>query len=123
MNSWYSTLNKPALTPPDWVFAPVWTVLYATIAASIFIYYRSPEKRHVPLTTVVLAIHLTGNLVWTYLFFGLRSPGAALGDIIVLLGSLILIIEWFSKVNRLSGACARRTRLLCDPRPADRRAA
>ena len=41
MNPWYATLNKPPLTPPAWVFSPVWTVLYISIAVSIFLYYRS----------------------------------------------------------------------------------
>jgi benzodiazapine receptor len=104
MNSWYSTLNSPPLTPPNWIFSPVWTVLYVTIAVSIFTYYRSPSKQHVVLTTAVLSIHLLANFVWTYLFFGLQSPGAALADIIVLDLSLLFLIPWFWSANSFSGA-------------------
>lgn len=104
MNSWYSTLNRPPLTPPNWIFSPVWTVLYATIAVSVFSYYRSPSKPHVVLTTVLLSVHLLANFVWTYLFFGLRSPGVALADIIVLDVSLLLLIPLFWAAKPLSGA-------------------
>lgn len=104
MNPWYSTLNKPPLTPPTWVFSPVWAVLYVTIAISVFTYYRTSSKRHVVLTTTVLSIHLSANFIWTYLFFGLESPGAALADIIVLDVSLFFLIRLFWKARPFSGA-------------------
>ena len=104
MNTWYSTLNRPALTPPDWVFSPVWTVLYLMIAVSIVAYYRTPEKKHATLTTTVLAIHLAANFAWTYLFFGLKSPGVALIDIMVLDVSLLVLIPWFWQARPLAGA-------------------
>lgn len=104
MNSWYSTLNRPPLTPPGWVFSPVWTVLYITIAVSIFLYYRSPSRRNVILTTAVLSIHLLSNFAWTYLFFGLQSPGLALLDIAVLDVSLAFVIILFWRTRPSAGA-------------------
>lgn len=104
MNSWYSTLSRPPLTPPNWIFSPVWTVLYLMIAVSIFTYYKSSSKRHVILTTAVLVIHLSANAAWTYLFFWLQSPGLALIDIIVLDISLLFLIIWFWKARTFSGA-------------------
>jgi translocator protein len=103
MNTWYSTLVRPPLTPPDWIFSPAWTILYITIAISIVTYYRVPSKEHVVLTTLVLALHIASNLAWTYLFFGLQSPAAALADIALLDLSLVLIIIWFWKAHWFAG--------------------
>ena len=102
MTSWYSTLNRPALTPPGWVFSPVWTVLYITIAVAIIVYYGSGRKPHVWLTSAVLVAHLLANFVWTYLFFGLRSPAAALADIVFLDVSLVVLMTWFWKTNKVA---------------------
>ena len=104
MTEWYSKLNRPPLTPPNWVFSPVWTVLYITIAISIFLYYRSSPKSHVGWTSAVLAVHLVTNLLWTYLFFGLHSPAMALTDIVVLDISLVVLICWFWESSMLAGA-------------------
>jgi len=95
-------MNRPALTPPDWVFAPVWTVLYLTIAASIMLYYRSTPRPHTGLTSTVLAAHLAANFAWTGLFFGLHSPVAALADILLLDASLVLLITWFWQANKVA---------------------
>ncbi len=104
MTDWYSTLTRPPLTPPNWVFSPVWTVLYITIAISIFLYYRSPSKPHVGWISAVLILHLTTNFAWTYLFFSLHSPAMALIDIAVLDISLIILIYWFWKASVPAGA-------------------
>lgn len=104
MTEWYSTLNRPPLSPPNWVFSPVWTVLYITIAISVFAYYRSPSKAHVGWTSALLMVHLMTNVIWTYLFFALRSPVMALADIVVLDISLVALICLFWKSSRLAGA-------------------
>lgn len=95
MNVWYTELSRPPLTPPDWIFGPVWTVLYAMILVAVICYYRAPHKRHVLRTTLVLLAHLIFNFSWTWLFFGLKSPSLALADIVLLDLSLILLIRWF----------------------------
>ncbi len=100
MNEWYATLRRPPLTPPDWVFSPVWTVLYVSIAVAIVLYYRSPRKTRVALTTAVLIAHIAANIAWTFLFFGLRSPAAALADIVFLDLSLVAIIVLFWRAGR-----------------------
>lgn len=104
MNAWYSALQRPPLTPPNWVFSPVWTVLYITIAISAFLYYRSSCKAHVGWTSALLVVHLMTNFAWTYLFFGLRSPAIALVDILVLDISLVVLMCWFWKARVLAGA-------------------
>ena len=79
-------------------------VLYITIAISAFLYYRSSFKTHVGWTSALLIVHLMTNFVWTYLFFGLRSPLLALVDIVVLDTTLIVLICRFWKSRVLAGA-------------------
>ncbi|MEI6810116.1 MAG: TspO/MBR family protein [bacterium] len=100
MNPWYATLNRPALTPPDWIFGPVWTVLYVMIALSVFLYYRTPVRSYVWLTTGVLVLHLISNFIWTPLFFRLHSPTAALADILFLDMTLVILIFSFWMTSR-----------------------
>ncbi len=95
MNDWYRTLERPPLTPPDWVFGPAWTVLYVLIALSIILYIRAPKSGPVTAVYLVLGVHLAANFVWTYLFFGLHSPLAALVDIAVLDLTLVWLITAF----------------------------
>lgn len=102
MNTWYQTLERPPLTPPSWVFSPVWAVLYATIVVAIFLYYRSHPGPRWRWTTVVLAFHLLTNFLWTALFFGLKSPGYALADIVLLVVSLGVVLRLFWTSSRAS---------------------
>lgn len=104
MNPWYPTLNRPPLTPPDWVFAPVWTVLYVTIAIATLAYYRSPARTHVAWTSAVLAVHLLTNFAWTPLFFSLRSPALALVDIVALDLTLVALVCLFWRTSTVAGA-------------------
>ncbi|MHC5058222.1 MAG: TspO/MBR family protein [Planctomycetota bacterium] len=100
MNEWYRGLKKPFGTPPNWVFGPVWTILYAMIAASIYLYVkkRTPEAGYGPLA--ILALHIVTNLIWTSLFFGLRSMALALVDILVLDVTLVVLIVLFWRTSR-----------------------
>ena len=96
MNTWYSQLNRPPLTPPNWVFGPVWTILYVMIALSIALYLRQTRGSSSIMAYILIALHLTSNFCWTPIFFKLQSPGWALVDIIVLdiTLSLLMFIFW-----------------------------
>jgi translocator protein len=104
VNDWYRTLQRPPLTPPDWVFGPVWTVLYAMIALAIFLYIRASRSGPAYPVYIVLGLHLATNFLWTYLFFGLRSPLAALVDIAILDLTLVWLIVAFSSASGLAAA-------------------
>ncbi|MEI6972218.1 MAG: TspO/MBR family protein [bacterium] len=95
MNSWYATLQRPPLTPPDWVFGPVWSVLYAMIAVSVALYYWAPARPYIWPVSALLILHLISNFAWTYLFFRLQSPLAALVDILFLDVSLVVLVGAF----------------------------
>lgn len=103
MNTWYAELNRPYLTPPNWVFGPAWTILYIMIAIAIIVYYSTSGKEQVLLTTGILVVHLIVNFSWTPLFFGLQNPLLALLDILVLDVTLIVLIVLFWKASTPAG--------------------
>lgn len=87
---WYAQLNKPSWNPANWVFAPVWTVLYVFIAVAAWLVWQ--HARRINLSLVFWAAQLTLNAVWSWLFFGLHRPDLALIDIIVLLATIVAFI-------------------------------
>ena len=102
MNTWYETLQRPRLTPPDWVFGPVWTVLYVMIAVSIFLFIRKYKSENGYGIYVLIILHLIFNFLWTGVFFGLKAPGLALIDIILLDISLVFMIRYFWQADVVS---------------------
>lgn len=95
MNAWYDTLNAPPLTPPAWVFGPVWTVLYVMMGLGVFFWYRSPDRFLPRRTWFLLALHLTANVTWSSFFFQLQSPLLALGDILLIWVTLLILLGRF----------------------------
>ena len=79
--NWYAALAKPPWTPPDWIFGPVWSVLYLSMAVAAWLVWRQGDVA-VPMT--MFGIQLVFNAAWSWLFFGLHSPGAAFIDIVLL---------------------------------------
>jgi len=97
--SWYSTLNKPFLNPPNYIFGPVWTILYLMMGISFFLIW---QKGFAKKTGGFFMIQLFLNGIWSFLFFGLQSPLLALIDIILLIIFLALSIFYFFQNNRLA---------------------
>ncbi|HOW72801.1 MAG TPA: tryptophan-rich sensory protein [Phycisphaerae bacterium] len=81
---WYASLNKPSWTPPSWVFGPVWSLLYLLMGISAWQVWRRTGLRAATVPLALFGIQLLLNAAWSGLFFGLRSPGAALLDIVLL---------------------------------------
>ena len=100
MNEWYEGLQRPKLTPPSWVFGPVWTILYVMIAISIFLFLRKYKSETGYGIYVLIVLHLISNIAWTSIFFGLRAPGLALIDIVFIDISLIVIVWCFWQTDR-----------------------
>ena len=96
---WYRRLDKPRWRPPDWLFAPVWTLLYAIIALSGWLVWREQgfADSAVPLTAY--AVQLVLNAGWTPIFFGLRRPGLAAIEIALLWVSIVATIFLFYPVS------------------------
>ncbi len=84
---WYRSLSKPPWNPPDWVFAPVWTVLYVLIALAGFLVWKSAGRVNAAL--VLWVAQMIFNALWTWLFFGRCDPALALADIAMLLVCIV----------------------------------
>ena len=101
ISDWYVALNKPSFNPPNWLFAPVWSVLYVLMGlAAGLVWNRGFYHKWVKTALYHFIFQLVFNAAWSVVFFGLRSPFYALLVIIVLLILIILTIKWFRVVNK-----------------------
>ena len=99
--NWYAGLVKPALNPPNWVFGPVWTTLYALMGIAAFLVWRNGcERKDVRVALGVFGIQLFLNAIWSIIFFGLQSPGGALVEIVFLWLAIVWTIVVFYKISR-----------------------
>jgi tryptophan-rich sensory protein len=104
IETWYPTIEKPSFNPPNWLFGPVWTVLYICIAVAGGIIWDKIDTH--PLAKKALlffAIQLLLNSLWSFLFFGLKNPLIALIEIILLLLIIYETYLLFSKINKVAG--------------------
>lgn len=92
---WYENLNKPPWTPPSWVFGPVWSLLYLLMGISAWLVWRRTGLGAAVLPLTLFGIQLLLNVAWSVLFFGLRSPGAALIDIVLLWFAILATVIAF----------------------------
>lgn len=100
---WYGTLDKPFFTPPSWLFGPVWTVLYLSIAVSGWLAWRRAGFHGAQVPMALFFVQLGLNLLWNVAFFGLQSPGLGLVEILVLWSSILLTIVAFMRISRPAG--------------------
>ena len=99
--TWYATLAKPALSPPNWVFGPVWTTLYALMGIAAFLVWREGlDRRDVRRALIIFDVQLILNVLWSFLFFGLHNPIAALVEIVVLWCAILVTIIVSHRVSR-----------------------
>lgn len=96
---WYPTLAKPSWTPPPWLFAPVWTALYILMGLSAWLVWKKGNAQG---AMMLFGAQLLLNLAWSFLFFGARSPGLALVDIIALWIAIAAMIFAYALKNRLA---------------------
>ncbi|MFT5863201.1 MAG: benzodiazapine receptor [Flavobacteriales bacterium] len=101
VNEWYATVNKPFFNPPNWIFGPMWTLLYVLmgIAAGI-VWSKGFYHKWVKTALYHFGLQLLLNAAWSILFFGLQEPLWALIEIIVLFIFILLTIKWFKVVNK-----------------------
>lgn len=96
---WYETLEKPFFTPPNWLFGPVWTVLYALMAVAAWRIWRSRAPGRRP-ALAVFFVQLAVNLAWSIVFFGLTSPRLGLAVILALMALILWMIALFRPIDR-----------------------
>ena len=100
---WYEGLVKPPLNPPGWIFGPVWTFLYITIALSGWLVWPTRERARVLGPMAVFGIQILFNGLWTLIFFGLKNPGLAFADILMLWAAILWTIVLFWRRSRYAG--------------------
>jgi benzodiazapine receptor len=103
--TWYPTLIKPSFNPPNWVFAPVWSLLYMMmgVAAGLVWERMDSNKEVVKKALVLFAVQLGLNALWSYLFFGLMNPMLAGLEIIILWLMIYETYMQFAKINKIAG--------------------
>ncbi|NNJ88487.1 MAG: tryptophan-rich sensory protein [Eudoraea sp.] len=101
VDTWYTTLNKPSFNPPNWIFAPVWTILYILMGIAAGLVW-SKGFYHVWVKTALyyFGFQLLFNALWSIVFFGFQEPFWALMVILVLLILILMTIKWFKIVSR-----------------------
>jgi translocator protein len=103
VSTWYPTINKPLFSPPNWLFAPVWSFLYILMGISVFLVWRLGLNHfQVKRGLILFTVQLILNILWSVAFFGLRSPFAGLIVIVLLLISILLTLLHFYNINRTS---------------------
>jgi len=101
---WYPTLTKPSFNPPAWVFGPVWTLLYIVMGVAAFLVWRKGlDADGVRIALAVFAVQLALNGLWSILFFGMRAPGLALAEIILLWVAIGITTVLFWRVTAAAG--------------------
>ena len=97
LETWYPALTKPFFNPPNFIFGPVWTILFLLMGVSIFLVW---ENKKVNINWFWLQLGL--NVLWSAIFFGLQSPFLGFITILILWYSIFMTIKEFGKYNKLA---------------------
>lgn len=100
--TWYATLVQPSFNPPNWVFGPVWTILYIALGISFFLIWKEPASKARNQAIIAFSVQMILNSAWSFIFFYFNQIGFALIDIVALLISIIVMMRAFYKINPLS---------------------
>lgn len=104
VDTWYSTIKKPGFNPPNWIFGPVWIVLFVMMAVALYLVWISGTGTgNKNLAITVFMVQLGLNILWSYLFFYFKSPGWGVVEIIVLWIFILITILLFLPVSRWAG--------------------
>lgn len=104
LDGWYASLSKPSWTPPNGLFGPVWTVLYALMAIAAWLVWRKRQGPARRMALMLFGLQLVLNVAWTGLFFAARLPGLAFVEICLLWVAILMTICAFWRVSPLCGA-------------------
>jgi len=101
LGPWYYRLQKPAWQPPDWLFGPAWTLIFALAALAGVLYWKQPANRSARLQILAaFALNAFLNTLWSLLFFRLKRPDLALYEVGFLWLSIIVLIVLISRGSR-----------------------
>lgn len=100
IDTWYATLNKPFFNPPNYLFGPVWTLLYLLMGISLYMILQSPVNEFRKKAIIIFSLQLFLNFWWSFLFFKFHLLGIAFVEIIIIWISIITMIYVFQKINK-----------------------
>lgn len=105
VSTWYTTINKPFFNPPNWIFAPVWTILFVLMGVSLFLIWSRPllAKKKRKRAMFIFGLQLIFNFLWSIAFFGLKSPLLGFIVIIILWILILMTIIKFFKISKTAG--------------------
>jgi benzodiazapine receptor len=102
INNWYAALDKPFFNPPNWVFGPVWTLLYLLMAISLYLVWSASTGRSKRLAMSAFGVQLALNIAWSVVFFGLHQPWAAVGIIVTMWLAIAVTMASFWPISKLA---------------------
>lgn len=99
VNGWFTTLTKPSFNPPNYLFGPVWTMLYIFIGIGFYLILQSNglDKRR---AVILFIAQMFLNVAWSFIFFYFKQPGWAFVEIIILWCLIIAMIVTYSRINK-----------------------
>ena len=102
--TWYQTIIKPSFNPPNWVFAPVWSLLFTFMGIAAGLVWNKIEsnKEVVKKALIFFVVQLALNSLWSYLFFGLQNPLLALIEIVLLWLMIYETYNQFVKIDKIA---------------------
>jgi len=104
IGTWYAHLEKPSFNPPNWLFMPVWSLLYILMGISLYLVWKKPDTPQRNMALTIFSIQLVLNFIWSFIFFNLQRIGLALADIILLWLFILLTINTFRHLSKTSAA-------------------
>ncbi len=98
---WYNNLEKPSFNPPGWIFAPAWILLYLMMGISVYLIWQKLEQNDKSRQALTIFwVHLFFNATWSPVFFGLKMPGLAFLNIIIIWFFIIVLMIDFWPIDR-----------------------
>ncbi len=98
--NWYVTLDKPTFNPPNYLFGPVWTLLYIFMGISLYLIWKQPPNQERKKAITIFLMQFAINISWSFIFFNQHQILLALVDIIVMWLFILFTIIVFGKINK-----------------------
>jgi translocator protein len=99
---WFTSLNRPSFSPPNWLFGPVWTTLYILMGISLFLIWKQDKSKERNWAILTFMIQLVLNFAWSFIFFYFNRIGFALAEIILLWLIIFVMLIQFYKIKPLA---------------------
>ena len=107
ITDWYQYLNKPFFSPPNWIFGPVWTILYTLMGISLYLNWIklsdkkfAKQRSYIQNSVIIFLVHLVVNSVWSIIFFSFQDLLGALVVVVILWSMILWMIVRFKKTDR-----------------------